>query len=190
MQMGSQRGRLGGVRIACAAMVALVGVMVAAPAAEAAKKPPIDPSTFATSFLGSLNSFFSTLSSNADALAEQMADDVDAAIANGNIKQLLKLDSRYDKLITKGLKSYEKYAAKGLKQVDKVFKKITADPTISAQITSAIDAAMAQLDSTEFDLRNHLSTLIDQAIDEIEAEVDDNPSGDDDGTPDQGSGDA
>jgi len=160
------------VKVACAALVAALCLVVVASPAEAAKKPPIDPSVFATSFLGSLDSFFSTLSSNADALAAKMADDVDAAIANGNIKQLLKLDSKYDKLITKGLKSYEKYAAKGLKQVDKVFKKITADPAISSQITAAIDSAMAQLDSTEFDLRNHLSTLIDQAIDEIEAEVD------------------
>ncbi len=189
MHMNTNRGWTLGARAMVAILVALVTVSVAAPQAEAKKKAPIDPATYTTAFLSSLDSFFGTLSTHADELAARMADDVDAAVARGSVKQLLKLDKRYDKLINKELRNYEKYAAKGLKQVQKVFRKITLDPAISQQIQNAVNGALAQLDTVDSELHNQLADLIDQAMTEIESQLDDNPSGNDDGTPDQGSGD-
>ena len=168
----TKQGMMTGLRLLMVAVVAIGTVMIASPQAEAKKnKVPVDPSSFATSFLGDLNSLFGALEANADTLAARMAEDIDAALESGQLKKILKLDARYEKLIRNELKNYEKYAAKGLKQVSKVFKKISADPQFSAQIQQAVDAAMAQLATVQFDLRDHLSELIDAAIAELEAET-------------------
>lgn len=161
-----------GLRVLMVAIVAIGTVAIASPQAEAKKnKIPVDPSTFATSFLGDLDALFGALEANADTLAARMAEDIDAALESGKLKQILKLDARYEKLIRNELKNYEKYAAQGLKQAAKVFKKISADPQFSAQIQQAVNAALAQLESVQFDLRDHLSDLIDEAIAELESQT-------------------
>lgn len=161
-----------GLRVLMVAIVAIGTVAISTPQAEAKKnKAPVDPTAFASSFLGSLDSLFGTLEANADTLAARMAEDIEAALENGNLKQVLKIDKRYEKLIRNELKNYEKYAAKGLKQVSKVFKKISADPQFSAQIQEAVNQAMSQLNALSFDLNGHLDELINAAIEAIESEV-------------------
>lgn len=165
------RGWIAGVRVLMVAIVAIGTVAIATPRAEAMKKPPIDPTAFTSAFLGELDTLFDSLAANADQLAERMAGDIEAALANGSLKQILKIDAKYEKIIAKELKNYEKYAAKGLKQAAKVFKKINANPQFSAQIQEAINGALAQLEAVQFDLRNEIGDLIDAAIAELEAEL-------------------
>jgi hypothetical protein len=147
-------------------------VSIAAPQAEAAKKPkvPIDPSSLVSTFLGDLTSVINQAESQADTLVVQMKADIENALDNGNLKQVLKLDKKYEKLIRKSLGSYEKYAAKGLKRALGALKKITADPTITSQIESAMSAAFGDLDQLGASLRDDLSGLIDEAVGELTAE--------------------
>lgn len=159
-------------RTVVAALIAVFAVAIASPSAEAAKKPkvPVDPSALLSTFLGDLNGVIAQAESQADTLVLQMKSDIQNALDNGSLKQVLKLDKKYEKLIRKSLGSYEKYAAKGLKKALGALKKVTADPTITSQIESAVNAAFGDLDQLGASLQNELGSFIDEAVAELTAE--------------------
>ena len=156
------------VRTLLVTLTALAAVWATAPRASA--MGPADLA--ADAFVADISQAFEQFQSDHEALLMEIVNEIQAAGDSGDLKQVLKLEKRYNKRIDKTLKPYRKLTTKRGKSVVKNLnkKKFKSDPTKDFAVDwvqQEVTRRLTEIDMVESDLRFHVSSSVEAAVNAI-----------------------
>jgi len=183
--------RVVGLRSVLCVALACGVVLLAAPAAHAAKKLPPTAEQLVDAYLAVLDKEQAKFDAGTDRIIAKAESQMDRAVERISVRELLKAHLAADKAMTKQMKSFTKVAEKGAIKTLKALSKVTLDPDHALAVRSAAAEAIANAQSIDNETRNGFGDMVEQAIDDIERALDELRGGDEDEPdPDAGSGEA
>ena len=153
-----------GIRVPIVVLVALALITGSAPQAEAKKKASVDPSVVVAVFSAAVDALANDADAQIETLTLSMAEDIDAAVAKGSTKQVLRLQSRYESRIRKFQSRQQKALGKGLTKARKSLASFEGRPVALMQVEDLATEYAMELDAATADLTDHLSQLVFDAM--------------------------
>ncbi len=160
-------------------LLAVFAMLVTAPEAKAKQ---VDAVAVAQAYLAYVESLAGDIDPWVQGVLQDMRSDIDAAVAKGRLKGVLKLEKRYSKTIDKAQGKFESALDKERKKVSKAFEGADKGVAISfgPVIYSAVTEAKLEMSTGATYLRDQLADLVDQAVARLAASRPEGESGHDD----------
>ncbi len=158
-------------RMILVSVIAVAAVWTTAPRARAMDEPQFTLAVVAAeAFASDIRQVFVQFKSDHEALLMEIVNEIQAAGDEGDLKQVLKLEKRYSKLISKTLKPVRKLTTSRGKSTIKMIEKRKTDPSKDfavGLVQQEVADRLAEVDMVESDLRFHVSSSVQAAINSI-----------------------
>jgi hypothetical protein len=146
-------------------VVGVFAVAIATPQAEAAKARRVEITTESE-----LQLFIEQAAVVADAISQEMQSEIFAARDDGKLKQVLKLEKKFDKRIRKVMGSYDKAVAMAFKkEVARAVKQYARNPPPATVTMMLLERASGRMDLIRDSLRTDLTTIVSESVAELSA---------------------
>ncbi len=166
-----------GFRVLVVGVVALAALSIASPA-SAAKKPPPSPESIVSQFLAELEDQAGRVDVGAEKLRVDITKRLVRAVDRLSLKEVLKTDQGATRSVERGADLFERFATKGQTKVLRDLDKLTSNPEHALAVRTAVAEAVAHAQTVHNDLRTDVADMVNEAIDEIQATLDEELAGD------------
>jgi subtilisin family serine protease len=155
-------------RVALLGLFGALAVVLSAPGAAAAGAEDLtDPAAIVAACLDQQREIFLSGEGPYDATTRELRDALDAAVADGSVKQALKAGKRANKQARKFVGEDLKETKRAAKQARKLLKKLRADRAFFAELDAGTAESIENLAGVRVRLQELIASRVEQAIAEI-----------------------